>query len=84
MKKVFKIRFIEEGSQYKLQIKNIFGIWITQTESIGNVGGSFKQPYTNKDKKVLLKYVIYVKYWTNRNDSVIEYPTIKKYKVEDL
>lgn len=82
--KTFKIRFVKESDTYQVQFKNIFGMWITQAEIVGNEGGSFKQPYSNKDKGVLLKYVIYNKYWSNRNDSIIEYPTIKKYKAEDL
>jgi hypothetical protein len=78
--KIFKIRFIKENGKYILQIKNFIGIWKTQMERICGDGGCFQQPYTHKDKETLLKYVIYNNYWT-KVSSIIEYPTIEKYKL---
>lgn len=82
--KTFKIRFVEDNNKYTLQIKNFFGIWRTQTERKCSDGGCFNQPCTHKDKEVLLNYIILDKYWANRRDSIIEYPTIKKYKLHGL
>lgn len=79
--KTFKIRFIKENDTYTLQIKNLFGLWVTQKEKVCSDGGCFKQTYNFKDKTVLLKYVILKDYWANRDSVIVEYSTIEKYKL---
>lgn len=74
-----KVRFIKEGSRYKLQIKNFLGIWRTQMEKMCANAGCVYMPYTNEDKEVLLKYVIMGDYFTRRDCKIVEYPTIFKY-----
>lgn len=79
--KTFKIRFVKENNRHTLQIRNIFGIWITQKEKVCSDAGCFKQAYNHKDKIVLLRYVLLKEHWSSRDASIIEYPTLKKYKL---
>jgi hypothetical protein len=75
-----KIRFVKEDNRYTLQVKNFIGVWRTKKEKVCSDAGCFYQSYVHENKQVLLRYVLLHEYFLKHNKSIIEYPTIKKYK----
>lgn len=78
--KDISIRFVEIGTKFFIQRKNIFGCWVDIRYTINMGYGSISECYCDSDKANLLKEVLEDYYKVDKRFcNITEYPSLKKY-----